>query len=101
MIGRDVEFKGDEELTGEEVRLFDFGVESLTFAGEAGTDCDLALTNSISFFLRPAHFSLFIGISSSSSSSLVRLHYEQRGGGLSYTSMSSSGLCLFLGCCCG
>lgn len=97
MVG--VEVEGDGALTGGEGRLLDFGVEPSTSAGEAGTDCDLALTNSTSFLLRPAHFSVSMGISSSSSS-LVLFKDERRGGGLSSTSISASGLGPLLVYCC-
>lgn len=98
MVGMEVE--GDGALTGGEGRLLDFGVESSTSAGEAGADCDLPLTNSISFLLRPAHFSLYMSISSSSSS-LVLFKDERGGGGISSPSMSASGLSPFLVYCCG
>lgn len=53
--GGGVEVEGDGALTADEGRLLDFGAESSTSTGEAGTDCDLTLTNFIIFMLLSFH----------------------------------------------
>lgn len=66
--------KGDGSLVGE-------GGGSSISAGDVGTHWDLALTISFYFLLRPACFSFFMGISSSSFSLFKE---EDQGGGTAF-----------------
>lgn len=77
--------EGDRARAGEGKRLFNFNPMSLIFIGDAGMDCDLALSMS-SFLLRPALFSFLVSPPLPSPSSSSKRMNEA--GGISSTSIS-------------
>lgn len=90
------ELREEVEGVGNGARVHE--VERLLAFGKAGSDRDLVLSMLLSALLRLELFSA--GSVSSSSSSLVLFNDDERGEGISPTSISVSGRCCFLGCCC-